>query len=290
MSGTPALGLLFALAAFLGFESTAIFRDEARNPNKTIPRATYTAVIVVGLFYTLSSWAIVMAWGPDNVVAMAAQHPATLIMETAQRFLGPVAVAVINVLLITSVIAASLSFHNVVTRYLHSLGSYGFFPRGLAAVDNRHNSPRPASLLTSGMAIAAIVITGVLGLNGSTQVLAWTSGMATFGIALLMALTALAVVVFFLRTRLDRGIWRTLIAPVLGGIGLTACASVIAANFPLLVGDIGIDGTPQFGATSVLLLVLLIPMPVIGLFQAFWVRSRNRPLYDSITDVENERA
>ncbi len=62
-SGSPGVGLMFAIAAFIGFEATAIFRDEAKDPERTIPRATYTAVIGIGVFYTLASWGLVMAWG-----------------------------------------------------------------------------------------------------------------------------------------------------------------------------------------------------------------------------------
>ena len=42
---------------FIGFEATAIFRDEAHDPHRTIPRATYVALIIIGVFYTLSCWA-----------------------------------------------------------------------------------------------------------------------------------------------------------------------------------------------------------------------------------------
>ncbi|MFI7470139.1 APC family permease [Nonomuraea sp. NPDC049646] len=45
MSGP--LGL--AVAAFIGFEATAIHRDEARRPDHTVPRATYAAVGFLGL-------------------------------------------------------------------------------------------------------------------------------------------------------------------------------------------------------------------------------------------------
>ncbi|MEB0233327.1 amino acid permease, partial [Undibacterium sp. 10I3] len=48
LTGSPAIGLMFAIAAFIGFESTAIFRDEAKDPGRTIPRATYVAVIGIG--------------------------------------------------------------------------------------------------------------------------------------------------------------------------------------------------------------------------------------------------
>jgi hypothetical protein len=73
LSGSPGVGLMFAMAAYIGFEATAVFRDEARDPDKTIPKATYAAVIGVGVFYTLASWALVMAWGPDGVVDAAAE-------------------------------------------------------------------------------------------------------------------------------------------------------------------------------------------------------------------------
>ena len=48
MSGAPGLGLLFAFLGFFGFEATAVFRNEARDPDRTVPRATYVAVLGVG--------------------------------------------------------------------------------------------------------------------------------------------------------------------------------------------------------------------------------------------------
>ncbi len=35
-SGAPGIGLMFAIAGFIGFEATAVFRDEARDPDRTI--------------------------------------------------------------------------------------------------------------------------------------------------------------------------------------------------------------------------------------------------------------
>src|SRR5262249_16798352 len=34
------VGLLFAMLVFIGFEATALYRDEVRDPDRTIPRAT----------------------------------------------------------------------------------------------------------------------------------------------------------------------------------------------------------------------------------------------------------
>ena len=68
--------LAFAFAAFMGFESTVLYRQEARDPERTIPRATYTAVIFMGLFYCLVVWAIIQAFGNEGVIAAAGGDPA----------------------------------------------------------------------------------------------------------------------------------------------------------------------------------------------------------------------
>ena len=62
-SGSLGIGLLFALISYVGFEATAIFRDEARTPDRTIPRATYIALILIGVFYAVTSWALISGWG-----------------------------------------------------------------------------------------------------------------------------------------------------------------------------------------------------------------------------------
>ena len=43
--------LPIAFAAFMGFESTVIYRAEARDPDRTIPRATYVAVAMLAVLY-----------------------------------------------------------------------------------------------------------------------------------------------------------------------------------------------------------------------------------------------
>ncbi|MGW1274708.1 amino acid permease [Streptomyces sp. NPDC002491] len=68
---SASLGL--AVAAFIGFEATALYREEARDPDRTVPRATYLAVGFLGLFYTFVVWVIVQAFGDAGAVGAAAQ-------------------------------------------------------------------------------------------------------------------------------------------------------------------------------------------------------------------------
>lgn len=75
--GASGLGLLFAFLGFFGFEATAVFRNEARDPERTVPRATYIAVITIGVLYFVSSWLVIAGIGVDDVVAASTENPTT---------------------------------------------------------------------------------------------------------------------------------------------------------------------------------------------------------------------
>ncbi|WIB32941.1 APC family permease [Curtobacterium sp. MCSS17_005] len=284
MSGSPGVGLMFAIAAFIGFEATAIFRDEAKDPERTIPRATYTAVIGIGVFYTLASWGLVMAWGPDGVLAEAAKDPGALILTTAARYIGTAGEAVMNVLLLTSMFACVLSFHNVITRYQHSMANASLLPGRLGTVHRKHESPHTSSVVQTVTAAVLMVLFAALGLDPVLQVFSWFAGVATLGVAILMAATSLAVIVYFRRNRADRRIWNTVIAPVLGFVGLVASAVLIWANFPTLVGDVDGSGASVFGVVSTVLTGLVVVVPAVGVLQAVVLRRRDRRRYDQMLD------
>jgi len=88
VSGAPGIALLFAILSFIGFEATAVFRGEARDPLRTIPRATYLAVILIGLFYTVSTWALISAFGDSRAVEQAQADPSALLPNATQEHLG----------------------------------------------------------------------------------------------------------------------------------------------------------------------------------------------------------
>ncbi len=284
VSGSPGVGLMFAIAAFIGFEATAIFRDEARDPNKTIPRATYAAVIGIGVFYTLASWALVMAWGPSGVVDVVAEDPGTFIITTMARYLGVAGEIGVNILLITAMFACVLSFHNVVTRYQHSMANAGVLPDRLGAVHAKHLSPHVSSLVQTVTAVVLVAAFAALNLDPVLQVFTWFAGVATLAIAILMAVTSIAVIAYFAKTRKDRRPWNTIIAPALGLLGLVASAILIVAYFPIMVGDVDGEGTPVFGAVSWFLLALIVIFPVLGYVQAWWIKTRRPAAYAKLTD------
>jgi amino acid transporter len=264
LSGSLGIAIMFAIASFIGFEATAVFRDEAREPERIVPRATYTALLLIGVFYTLSSWAVVSAWGDAAAIEAAGSDPGDMVVMTIMNVLGPAGGDVAQVLLMTSLLAAALSFHNVLARYYFSLGCVGALHAAVARSHPRHTSPHVASLTQTVVAAAFLMIFAVAGMDPVTQVFAWMAGTATLGVLALMTLTCAAVLVFFRRSRVDTRVWHTLVAPALGLVGLLACLVLTASNFPTLIGG---SGGLAFGIGAV---------PVVAFaFGLVWSRLRS---------------
>lgn len=73
-SGNVGITLVFGLAGFIGFEATAIYTEECRNPERTVPVATIIAVLLITVFFTFCSWAMIQPFGADAVQAEVASQ------------------------------------------------------------------------------------------------------------------------------------------------------------------------------------------------------------------------
>ncbi len=259
-SGSLGIGLLFALISYVGFEATAIFRDEARTPDRTIPRATYIALILIGVFYAVTSWALISGWGDEEAVSRATDSGSTFLADTAQRYIGVVGTDIITVLYFTSLFACILSFHNVASRYVFALSQRDVLPESLSRPHNRHGSPHQASLWISGVVAISIIAAVVFKLDPAAQFYTWFAGATTVGFVVLLIATSVAVLVYFARDRRGHSQWRVRIAPALGLLGLAVGLILIVANLKDLVGGSSILGWAIVG----LLVVAFVAGFVVG--------------------------
>lgn len=235
-SGAPGTSFLFAILGFIGIEATAVFRDEARDPERTIPRATYVAVFFISSFYALTSWLMVSGIGEDTIVEVATSAPDALLSTLAEQYLGLVAVDIIRVLFVTSIIACLLTFHNVSSRYVFSLSNRGVLPRQLADAHPRHGSPRAAGIAVGLLTGATILLGALLQLDAVAEFYTWLVGLASLGYVLLLIVTTCAVLAFFSRNRLT-GVWKGRIAPGIALVGLLVALVLILMNLHALVGE-----------------------------------------------------
>ncbi|WP_413247998.1 APC family permease [Sinomonas flava] len=241
----PGVGavLSFGIAAFMGFESAAIYSEEAKDPRRTIPRATYTAVGVIALFYAASSWAMAVGVGPSQLAAVAGEQGPGLVFAFLEDRLGVLVADVAQLLFVTSLFAALVSFHNAVARYFFSLGRERVLPTWLEAT-SRHGAPKAGSLVQTGIAVAVTLAFAAAG-SGSElgplypvlTMFTWLTNAGALGLVALMAIVSVAVIGFFRRRRdLAVGPWTGVVAPGLGAAALAAVFALIVANFDVLLG------------------------------------------------------
>ncbi|MFI2433323.1 APC family permease [Streptomyces sp. NPDC018693] len=259
LEGAPGVALMFAVASMVGFEATAIYGEEAREPRRTVPRATYLAVAFVTGFFAFTSWMLVSSYGA--VKAPVAANEALAGGDSTAFVFAPIAAQfgtwvndVLPVLLATSLFAGILAFHNSANRYLFSLSRDRLLPRKLSAINRRH-SPGVAGAVQTAIALLLVMPFALAGKDPVLHLFSWGSGAAVLGIMVLYFLTSVSVAVFFRRERVDTRPWNTLIAPVLGALGIAAAISLIVQNFPTLIG--GDTATAVWlGATVPVVLVL----------------------------------
>lgn len=235
-SGELGIALVFAAALFAGFEATAIYREEARDPEHTIPRATIIVALFIGILYIVTSWALITGLGTSQAIDKSAADPAGAFFTVATDFVGRAFYDVASVLVLTSTLAAHLAIQNVTTRYVYSMSIDGIFPKALGVAHARHRSPSRASMVTSSTYLVLTAIAVFAGLT-APEVYGWFAGLASVATLIAMALTSLAAFVYFRRNRQHAvSWWHGMVAPLLGFLALATFALLGAKNFASLIG------------------------------------------------------
>ncbi|SJM60146.1 amino acid permease-associated region [Gulosibacter sp. 10] len=277
----PGVGavLAFGVAAFMGFESAAIYAREAKDPKRTVGRATFLAVIVVGLFYAFSAWAMVTGVGQSEIVGQSQEFGPDLLFVFLDGHAATIIVDIANLLFITSLFAALQAFHNTVARYFAELGNEGMLPTWFA---RRSKAGAPVSGSLAQSILAVLVTLGfIMGDSGDPlfpvlTMFTWLTNTGAFGLILLMAIVALAVVMFFVKDARGVGIFTRLIAPAIAGIALTTVFILVLVNFPVLMD------MPQGDFLTYLLPLLVILGGLIGIIVGEVFRRRDPDRYRGI--------
>lgn len=287
----PALGiiLVFGVAAFMGFEGAAIYGEEAKDPKRTVPRATYAAVAIIGVFYAFSAWAFSVGIGPSEIVAASQQHGPDLMFVFMTDQVGVLFADVMTLLFLTSLFAAQQSFHNAVARYFFSLGREGVLPAWFSRT-SRAGAPWAGSVAQTviaivvviGFALAGEALGGAAALGDSAflypvlTMFTWLTNTGAMGLVLLMAVIAAAVIGFFRKNPRGLSVWTTVVAPVISGIALLWVFVMILMNFQLMLGQAEPD------ASTFVLPGMIFAAAIVGIVWALVLRSARPKIYRQI--------
>ncbi len=258
--GGIGLGVCFAFLCFIGFEATAIFGEETRNPRKTIPRATIAAVIVIGLVYSLSAWSVTAAAGasgaeifaaagatdPTSVVSVSEVAYDHMYHDVAVYYCGDVVGHLFNWFLLISNFASWMAAHGMASRYLYSFARANLLPKALEKT-NKAKSPFVACCVNMVLGVGISFIMAACGLDPYSQVGAICSAIAIVGIMAMEIIVNIAVIRYLRKHNSEPGfghnIFQTTIAPVLAFVGMGYILFLVLSNFNLLTGfeDFGVN-------------------------------------------------
>jgi amino acid transporter len=279
-SGSIGIAVLFAFTSFVGFESAALYGEETRDPQRSIPRATYIALTSIGVFYVLTTWIIVGTGGGTRAPALARAQLGNYVFNLIRGAGGTPLYDVAGVLLCTSVLASTLALHNAASRYLFALGREQVLPKRLGTYHARHQSPHIGSLTVTVVATAATVVMAATGASPYTVFATSFIGLGTLGIIALQAAAALAVVVFFWN-RADRDLWKCVLAPTIGFIGLAGGSALAIAHYDVL--------TQSRNALINTVPVLLLVAAVAGVAAAIRLRRARPAVYAGLAASQLRR-
>ncbi|HDR9504596.1 TPA: APC family permease [Burkholderia cepacia] len=262
---------VFVVTAFMGFENIAIYSDEARGLGRTIPAATYVAVVVILAFFAVSSWQLISAYGVHAVVGAATKDPGNMWYSMATRLIGKLSADVMSVLMLAGLFAVLLSFHNAISRYSYSIGREGILPRRLAILHPAHQTPSAASIARTVYGMVVLLLCGFFGLDAMNVVVPLTAAPASIGIVAVQCFTSLAVIGFFSREQPHTNLWQRAIAPILSFTGLSWVLYLVVENMAFLMG----------GETTANRIILdgMLATAMFGLGLALWFRKRSPSLY-----------
>ena len=299
-AGVAAIGIFFAFWSWVGYETTAVYGEESKNPKRNVPIATMIAVVGLGLFYTFMSWMVVVGNGAATAVEVSAgASPVDLWLNLVDANLGGFLVIIYKILLVVGSFACAMAFHNAASRYIFAMGresASGFLRRTIGSVNVKHGSPAIASFVQSAITLVLCVlfllftnvyiegeavpelipyvnVYGILALIGTAMIL------------IVQTITSFAVIGYFWGKKVHKGnIITTLLCPILGALGMLYALYLLWSNRQFAAGLAADSLVFQF------MPIYVIGLLVLGIVYALWVRAKRPELYAEIGRTTIEEA
>jgi amino acid transporter len=292
-AGTAGIAITFAFASFIGFESTAIYGEESKDPKTTVRRATYWAVGIIAGLFAVVTFAMMTGMGSSVAVEQILERsdglvdPAAVLFSLASEYVGPWMATLMGILVLTSLFAGLLAFQNAASRYFFAMARGGVLPARLASTNGR-GAPVGGVWATSIITFIVMALFAIFALDPVLNLFYWMSSVAVLAIVFVEVLVSIAVIVYFSKNE-GANVWQGKIAPALAAIGMGIAAYLLVSRFNLLAGTVadGVDPSLpesafQMNALGWFLVALPLIMFVIGLISAVINKKENSKLTDDI--------
>jgi amino acid transporter len=238
---------VYTILAFIGFEAAAPLAEEAKDPQRTVPRAVVLSCVVVGTYYVLTTYGATVFFGPERMGEFGTGWVALA------RAVWGVGWILVVLAMINSAIANANASSNAATRTLFAMGRIRLLPAFLAQIHPRFRSPHVAVWIQLIVGVVATLWLG-FGWGMATEMDPFTASFViatslVVGLVPIYILVNLACILFYARERRDEfSMLKHVLIPVLGiiafvpgflaGAGLKVFDFIIPLEWPLTLGSL----------------------------------------------------
>ncbi|MBU6452399.1 MAG: APC family permease [Cyanobacteria bacterium REEB67] len=222
------MGLVMAIFGFAAFESSASLGTEAANPLQSIPRAIMRSVIFSGLFFVLSSYAMVMSFHGPPASPITLDKCSTPLLTMAEHVGMPALGHLIDVGIMMSFFAAGLANLNAGARAIFKMSQDGLlhvkFGDAHAINGTPHFAMLASSLISLTIAVALATFNYPL-----LDIVGWLGTLATFGFIYAYLATSLSAARMLKRVALFTPLKRFVVAASI----IVLSAALVGSLYPV---------------------------------------------------------
>lgn len=195
--------------SFLGFDAVTTLSEETKNPEKVIPKAIFSVVIIGAFLMILTAYFMHLVF-PDISLFT---NPDAASVQIVQYIGGNLLSSLFLAATITASTASAVSSCGSASRIMYSMGREGILPKKIfGALSQKFLTP-----------VYNIIIVGIVGCSAAFMSLTTATQLISFGVLFGFSFVNIAVIRYFFIVKKQRGkkaIIESLIIPILGA-GIT---------------------------------------------------------------------
>lgn len=215
-------GMVLATLGFVGFESAACLSVEAKDPQRTIPRAVTGSALLAGALYLYCSYAQIVGFDGADKLSEDATPLNTLADGLGQHWLA----LAIDLGAVASNFACVTGSLTAASRVLRSMGESQLVHSKIAATHPTRKTPHVAIVLLSAAALVTAMGLSASGIN-ELDIYSYTGTLGTFGYMVAYMLMGLGIPILLRRLAPEAGI---AMAVLIGGTATLCLAYVFYRN------------------------------------------------------------
>lgn len=185
-----ALGMVYGMLSFVGFEAATTLAEEVRDAGKNVYRALIGSTLLVGLLYVFATFTEVNGFGMKNMTALATDS--SPFVTLASKYGSSVLVLLIALAGISSIMAVTINVHNAIARVLYAMGRENVLSSTLGKIHAKHGTPTNAIVVQSVVSLLLLLLLGFS--VGPSNTYGYLGALLTIGIIPVYMLAAFGFV------------------------------------------------------------------------------------------------